>query len=185
MHCSYSNSCISTMRAACHRGETWQNKQIKNHSSSDLAVGHVSSLPPETNTSQPKWDSRAVCFFCFWLKTHQTRTYQRRASQETRGDGGGHLRAQELTACLSSGDGARRPFPSPKGIGERGQTPILKLRRPEGRPKGRGTGQSSLTWQQRRRRGHSGRGRGLTPAPLTPLGPRVGSRDAATPWKTR
>lgn len=43
----------------------------------------------------------------------------------------------------------------------------------------------SLTWQQRTQRGHSGRGRGLTPAPLTPLGPRVGSRDAATPWKTR
>lgn len=142
MNCSYSNSCISTMRAAYHRGETWQNKQIKNHSSPELALGCVSSLPPKTNTSQPKLDSRAVRFFCFWLKTHQTRTYQRRASQETRGDGGGHLRAQELTACLSSGDGARQPFPSPKGIGERGQTPILKLRRPEGRPKGRGNGQS-------------------------------------------
>lgn len=142
MNSSYSNSCISSVRAAYHRGETWQNKQIKNHSSSELALGRVSSLPPETNTSQPKWDSGAVCFFCFWLKTHQTRTYQRRASQETRGDGGGHLRAQELTACLSSGDGARRPFPSPKGIGERGQAAIWKLRRPEGRPKGGGTGQS-------------------------------------------
>lgn len=92
-------------------------KKAKSRSSSKVALRIVSSLSPETNTlflstsGIPAW----YVFFCFWFKTHQTRTYHRCAPQETSAgclmawrDGRRHLRTPRQTRPRINGSPQQR-----------------------------------------------------------------------------